>query len=372
MMPVMRPNVLEISAGNLLHNLQLARAQMPGSRVMAAIKANAYGHGSALVAEILAEGGVEGFAVASLGEAQELTGQHPWLPPCIVLAGPFAPEEIPVAAAAGHRLVLHCWEQIGWMAEARWQQPLALFLKLDSGMHRLGFAAEELPRLLDQLTQKSGGPLRILGFLSHLARADTPEDSYNAQQISLFWQSVQQYGALTEGQHSLPNSAAILALPQSQSPWIRPGLMLYGLSPLPGRSATSLGLRAVAQWWTEIIAIRRLAPGEWLGYGAAWRAERPSRIGIIACGYGDGLTRQLGLLGAPVWIGQQQSRLLGRVSMDLAFVDLTEIPGVRVGDRVLLAGGSDLPLEDWAEALGTIPYEVGTRITQRVPRRRMP
>ena len=361
-----RPNQVEISRSALAHNLAVARQHAPHARVMGAIKANAYGHGAPLVASILAEAGIDAFAVASIDEAEELYPLQ-LQPRCTVLAGPFSAAEIPLAAAHGHRLVLQNFAQLHWLRESRWQQPLEIFLKFDSGMHRLGFAHADLAPVFTLLQDKLGGPVRVLGLLSHLARADTPDDPYNTQQINAFHSACTEFGAHTLGEHSLPNSAAILALPQAHTPWIRPGLLLYGLAPLQGRRALDLGLQPVLRWQTRIIAVRELEAGDWLGYGASWQAQRRCRVGVIACGYGDGLDRRLGLLEAPVLVRGQPSHLLARVSMDLAFVALDGIPA-ELGDAVQILGGHDLPLEDCAQALDTISYEIGTRIARRVAR----
>ncbi|MDD3759455.1 MAG: alanine racemase [Acidithiobacillus sp.] len=365
-----RPNQVEISASALAHNLAVARRAVPHARVMGAIKANAYGHGAALVATLLAEAGIDAFAVASIEEAEELQSLQ-LRPRCTALAGPFSAGEIPLAAAHGHRLVLQNFAQVAWLRKSRWQEPLEVFVKFDSGMHRLGFSHDELSQVFIQLRAGVGGPLRILGLLSHLARADTPEDTYNAEQIRAFHKACTTFGPHTAGEHSLPNSAAILALPGAITPWIRPGLLLYGLSPIQARSAADLDLRPALRWQSKIIAVRRLRAGDWLGYGASWQSPRDCRVGVIACGYGDGLDRRLGLQEAPVRVKGQPSHLLGRISMDLAFVALDDI-AADIGDPVQILGGPELPLEDCAEQLGTISYEIGTRIAQRVPRLRVP
>ncbi|MEY2342159.1 alanine racemase [Acidithiobacillus sp. IBUN Pt1247-S3] len=365
-----RPNQVEISASALAHNLAVARQAAPKARVMGAIKANAYGHGAPLVATTLAAAGIDAFAVASVEEAEELRGLQ-LEPRYTALAGPFSAAEIPLAAAHGHRLVLQNFAQLQWLQKSHWQETLEVFVKFDSGMHRLGFAHNELAQVFSQLRSKLGGPLRVLGLLSHLARADTPEDPYNAEQIDAFQKACGTFGIHTAGEHSLPNSAAILALPQAVTPWIRPGLLLYGLAPLQGRSAAELDLQSVLRWRTEIVAIRTLRAGDWLGYGASWQSDRDCRVGVIACGYGDGLDRRLGLQQAPVLVRGQPSHLLGRVSMDLAFVALDGI-SAEPGDPVQILGGPELPLEDCAQRLDTIAYEIGTRIAQRVPRIRVP
>ena len=359
-----RPVRACISASALAHNVAVARARMPGSRLMAAVKANAYGHGLAVCAPILAAAGVDAFAVAGMEEAETLHGLG-LAPPACLLAGPFAAEEIPLAAAHGHQLVIHRREQLAWLQQSRWTETLSLWIKVDSGMHRLGFALADLDRVFADL-QAVHCPTRIHGLLSHMARSDTPADPYNDQQIGLFREAILRWGEHTLGEHSLANSGAVLALSSARFPWMRPGLMLYGLSPFPDAFGSDLGLRPALSWQAQIIATRRLAAGEWLGYGAAYQAPRDQRVGVVACGYGDGFDRHLGQ-GTAIWIGAQPSRTLGRVSMDLLFVDLDGCAAGE-GDWVTLMGAGGEPLEHLAGQLDTIPYELGTRIQARVPR----
>ncbi len=367
--PMSRPNHALISARALQHNLARVRALMPGSRIMAAIKANAYGHGAKQCAAVLAAAGVDGFAVASIEEAEEIHGLG-LRPSCTVLAGAFSGEELALASAHGHRLVIHNQEQLYWIQNMDSSSSLEIFLKVDSGMHRLGFSPAELPGVFNQLNATRNISLRILGLLSHLARSDTPEDPYNTYQIEIFQKAVREFGHCTLGEHSLPNSGAILSMPQSKTSWIRPGLMLYGLSPFVSETGRALGLLPVLTWQSQIVSVRELPSGSWLGYGAAWQAREASRVGIIACGYGDGYDRRLGN-GAPIVVNGQHSRTLGRISMDLCFADLTH-SDARYGDSVLLMGGKELPLEEIAISLDTIPYEIGTRIASRVPRITIP
>jgi alanine racemase len=220
-----RPVRACISASALAHNVAVARARMPGAKLMAAVKANAYGHGLAVCAPELARAGVEGFAVASMEEAEQLYDLALGPPACL-LAGPFAPGEIPLAAARGHILVIHRAAQLAWLQEQRWDRPLSIWIKVDSGMHRLGFAPRALGPVFEALSAVHS-PLRILGLMSHLARSDTPDDPHNVRQIREFRAAIGQWGERTLGEHSLANSGAILALAEARFPWMRPGLS-YG------------------------------------------------------------------------------------------------------------------------------------------------
>lgn len=361
-----RPTQALISQGALLHNLQVVRASAPRSRVMAVVKADAYGHGAVRVVGILERAGVDALAVASLEEGLQLR-ESGISAPVFILEGPFTPDEIP--AAAHHRLglVLHCFEQLAWLSRTDLESRLEVFLKLDSGMHRLGFAPCDLFAALAALRACPGVHLR--GLMSHLARADEPENRYNNHQFETFFHTFEKLA--DQGlERSLAASAAILRNPDTHLDWVRPGLMLYGMSPFAEVFGPALGLMPVLQLRSALMAVRELQPGDWLGYGAAFQADRRMRVGVVAIGYGDGYPRQLGN-GTPVLVGGRRSRLLGRVSMDMLFVDLSELPTAKPGDEVVLMGhqGSEqVTAEELALLAGTIPYELTCRIQGRVPR----
>ncbi|WP_123103639.1 alanine racemase [Acidithiobacillus sulfuriphilus] len=362
-----RPIVAQISASALHHNVGVVRARAPGCRIMAVVKADAYGHGAALCAPVLGEAGVDAFAVASLEEAQQLRALG-LERPIVLLEGPFAAEEVDLALALQLILVVHDWRQLQWL-EARAGAAAALFfLKVDSGMHRLGFDPSALTEIYARL--RAFPAWRVLGLMSHLARPDTPADPYNQRQINAFAAAVEGADDRLEGQHSLVNSAAILALPEPHYTWVRPGLMLYGLSPFSGRDGADLGLQAVLSWRSKLIAIHDFTGGEWLGYGAAWQAAGPRRVGVVAAGYGDGYPRGAGT-GTPVQVAGQPTVTLGRVSMDMLFVDLTDLRA-DLGDPVVLMGSAGPSVESLAGRLETIPYELSCRIQARVPRERVP
>ncbi|WP_414040134.1 alanine racemase [Acidithiobacillus sp. M4-SHS-6] len=359
-----RPIVAEISRSALVHNLRVAQAHAPRSRIMAAVKANAYGHDVQLCAPVLAAAGVDAFAVASLEEAETIHALHLGKPVCL-LGGPFAAEEVPVATDRGYWLVIHEDRQLLWLESQAAQRSLQIFIKVDTGMHRLGFVPERLPEILAKL--QSYPHWQVLGLMSHLARADHPEDPFNLQQIEVFEQVLQAFSGLTVGQHSLANSGAVLALPKAHHYWVRPGLMLYGLSPFADRNGVDIGLQPVLSWRSEIVATRQLQAGEWLGYGATWQAPAACRVGVVAAGYGDGYPRQLGT-DTIITVADQKTRALARVSMDMLFVDLTHI-SADIGSVVHLMGAGGPALESMAASLDTIPYEMSCRIQMRVPRR---
>ncbi|MHB8850636.1 MAG: alanine racemase, partial [Acidithiobacillus ferriphilus] len=242
--------------------------------------------------------------------------------------------------------------------------PLRLFIKVDTGMHRLGFAPDQLSAVFAGL--QSHPCWQVLGLMSHLARSDTPEDPFSRQQAGVFVAAIAHFGHCTAGQHTLANSGGVLALPFTHQHWVRPGLMLYGLSPFAGHSGTEIGLQPVLSWRSEVVAIRELAPGDWLGYGAAWQAPAHCRVGVVAAGYGDGYPRHLGS-GAPVTVAGQATRTLARVSMDMLFVDLTTV-SAEIGASVVLMGAGGPALESLATRLDTISYELSCRMQTRVPR----
>ena len=361
-----RPTQALISQGALLHNLQVVRASAPRSRVMAVVKADAYGHGAVRVAGILETAGVDALAVASIEEAVQLR-ESGIASPVFILDGPFSADEIPVAAQHRLGLVLHGFEQLAWLRDTVLDNDIEAFLKVDSGMHRLGFAPCDLPAALTALGACPSVHLR--GLMSHLARADEPESRYNNQQLETFSHTFEQL-AEPGMERSLAASAAILRNPDTHLDWVRPGLMLYGMSPFAEVFGPALGLMPVLQWRSALMALRELQTGDWLGYGAAFQAERSMRVGVVAVGYGDGYPRQLGT-GTPVLVGGRRSRLLGRVSMDMIFVDLSELPEAKPGDEVVLMGrqGSEqVTVEELSLLAGTIPYELTCRIQGRVPR----
>lgn len=362
-----RPMVAEISATALRHNVAVVRQRAPHARIMAAVKANAYGHDVTLCAPVLAEAGVDAFAVASLEEAETLHALRLERPICI-LGGPFAAEEVRNAAARDYLLVIHEQRQLRWLETHAADVALRLFVKVDTGMHRLGFAPERLSAVFAALRHYPHW--RVLGLMSHLARSDTPDDLFNRQQADVFAEAMACFDGSTAGQHSLANSGGVLALPFTHHRWVRPGLMLYGLSPFAGRSGSEIGLQPVLSWRSAVVATRNLAPGDWLGYGATWQSPAHCRVGVVAAGYGDGYPRHLGA-GAPITVAGQASRTLGRVSMDMLSVDLTEVEA-EIDAPVVLMGAGGAAVEVLAARLGTIPYELSCRIQARVPRRLVP
>jgi alanine racemase len=346
-----------IEIGALRNNLQVVRRLAPKSRVMAVIKANAYGHGLVAVARALES--ADALAVARLAEA--LTLRHAGIKSAIVLLeGVLDREQLNAAAAADLELVVHCAEQLELLKAAPAGVRFKIWLKLDSGMNRLGFKGDAF--------QAAHAALYALpcvrtpfNLCTHLSSADLPELPTTAEQLMVF-------GAATRalpGERSVGSSAAILGFPDSQADWVRPGLMLYGISPFRGATGADHGLRPVMTLCARIIAVKDLATGEQVGYGGDWTATRPTRLAIASIGYGDGYPRGAAS-GTPVLVNGESAALAGRVSMDMLAIDVTEIqPTVKVGDPVVL-WGDGLPVEEialWAE---TNPYTLVCGISQRV------
>jgi alanine racemase len=346
-----------IDIGALRHNLNVIRQLAPKSRVMAVVKANAYGHGLITVARALAA--TDAFAVARVQEGLALR-QAGIKTRIVLLEGVFGREQLEAAAASDLELVVHSREQVELLQAADPSTPVTVWLKLDSGMNRLGFkhnAYREAHAAVSALSSVRG-PVNLM---THLSSADSPELPTTAEQLMVF-------GAATRalpGERSVESSAAILKFPQSQADWVRPGLMLYGISPFRRASAGEHGLRPVMTLHSQVIAVKDVAEGEQVGYGGDWTATRPTRLAIASIGYGDGYPRSAAS-GTPVLVNGEFASLAGRVSMDMLAIDVTEAKQpVRVGDPVVL-WGEGLPVEEialWAE---TIPYTLVCGVTPRV------
>ena len=340
----------------LHYNLRRIRELSGGAKVLAVIKANAYGHGLVPVAKSLVD--ADALAVARMEEAVALraagVGQR-----LVLLEGVFNKPQLELAAANACDLVVHSHEQLQLLESFDRQSSFTVWLKLDTGMNRLGFRPEEFAEVLGRL-RKLHAVRSALVLMTHLAGADEPSGQGTRAQLELFERTTRG----VQAERSIANSAGLLAWPESRAQWVRPGLALFGVSPLPGKTGEELGLKPVMHLGTELIAIRKVAAGESVGYGSAWRANRDSSIGVAAIGYGDGYSRHLGN-GTPVLLSGKRVALVGRVSMDMITVDLTDHPQARVGDSLTL-WGKGLPVEEIAQLAGTIPYEMLCGVTQRV------
>lgn len=345
-----------IETAALRHNLRQVRALAPGARVMAVIKANAYGHGLVPAARALAD--ADAFAVARLEEglalrAAGLTNR------IVLLEGVFSAVQLAIAARERFELMVHSFEQLDLLDGLHGDVAVDAWLKLDSGMNRLGFRLEEFPAAYARLRANphvSGEPKLV----THLASADERGDPRTQRQVEAFEQAT----AGVPGARSIANSAGVLAWPQARCDWVRPGLMLYGVSPFTGDTGQALGLRPAMTLRSSVIAVKRVRPGESVGYGGAWTAKRDTRLAVVAAGYGDGYPRSVAT-GAPVLVAGRRAPLVGRVSMDMVTVDVTDLPAVAVGDPVVLWGG-EVPVEEVAAHASAIPWDLLCSVSQRV------
>ncbi|MBK1721055.1 alanine racemase [Thiocystis violacea] len=357
MIPSSRPLRARIHLDAILHNYRLAKGAASKARALAVIKANAYGHGAVQVGRMLAPQ-ADGFAVACLGEALELR-ESGIRNPILLLEGAFSPDEIAVADRADLALVVHCREQLDWVLAARPSRPLPCWIKIDSGMHRVGFAPEAFAEVHARLRACPHVGQRCA--MTHFARADEPEHPYTHTQLEVFDQALQ--GAPLPC--SLANSAAILAWPRAHRDWTRPGIMLYGASPFASEDARARDLRPAMTLESALIAIRDLRPGDPIGYGGRFVCDRPTRVGVAAVGYADGYPRHA-RDGSPVAVKGRITRVIGRVSMDMITLDLTGMEDVRLGDPVELWGRT-VSATDVAHASDTIAYQLFTSVSRRVP-----
>jgi alanine racemase len=353
-MPLIRA-VIDTAA--LRSNLETIRARAPGSKVMAVVKANAYGHGLIMTAVGLPQ--TDAFAVARLEEGIMLR-EAGITRPIILLEGVFNAEQLIEAAVHRFEVIVHDPLQVALLEAFRGSFRFTVWVKIDTGINRLGFRPEDFPAALARLGARST-PVRELRVLTHLARADERDVAMTTEQVKRFHAATGALGFAT----SIGNSAGIFGWPDAAGDWVRPGLALYGVSPFADVRGAQLGLKPVMTLESAVIGLRRVPRGESVGYAAAWTAQRDSRIAILAGGYGDGMLRSL-KDGSPVLIDGQRAPLVGRVSMDMIAVDVTDLPEPHVGTRCLL-WGPGLPVEEVASAAGTISYEMLCGVRQRVP-----
>lgn len=347
------------------HNLNVLRRAAADARLMAVIKANAYGHGMLAVARQLKD--VDALAVARLAEAVELR-EAGILKPITLLSGVFSSDELRLAAESGFAVVVHCEEQIALLDDAD-IRPLTVWLKIDTGMNRLGFTPERACQLIDPLPRMAAvGELRLM---THFANADDRESPMTAEQL----ERIRPLAEGFDGSVSLANSPALLGWPDvgsakarfgfSGDSWVRPGIALFGISPFAGQTGAQLGLKPVMRFEARLIANKPLKAGSRVGYRGRYISDCDSRLGIIAAGYGDGYSRHF-RDGTPVSINGRRVRLIGNVSMDMIAVDLGADATDSVGDIATL-WGDNLPVEEvapWAEA---IPYELVCGVINREP-----
>ncbi len=349
-----RPTQAFVSLPALRHNYGLAKGVASRSKVLAVVKANGYGHGLERVAQALP--GADGFATLEMEGAVRLR-EGGFKDPILMLEGFFEPAEIEVMSRHGLSTVLHSAEQLAMLMAHKPKKPLDVWFKINTGMNRLGFPLASVRGCLEKLG--SSGVAGSVTLMTHFANADGPEGVEEA---------MRRFDSVTQGYtfpRSLANSAAIFAHPVAHADTARLGIGLYGATPFGDRSAESLGLRAAMTLTSRLIAIQDLAVGDTVGYGGQFRAERPQRIGVVACGYADGYPRHAPS-GTPILVGASRTRTAGRVSMDMITVDLSHVPDARVGTAVTL-WGEGMPIDEVAMAAGTVGYELMCALAPRVP-----
>ncbi len=341
----------------LRHNLQRVKEIAPNSQLIAVVKANAYGHGLVGVGSAV-EMLVDGFGVARLNEAL-LLRQHGVKKPVVLLEGFFEQADLELMAVHKIDTVIHCVEQLEMLETAKLPHSLKVWMKLDTGMHRLGVLPKDAEAFYQRLQRSENVELPI-NIVSHFCQADAPHLPITQHQIDCF----KQFIAGKEGEKSIAASAGILLWPEAHYDWVRPGIMMYGASPQEGKSAADFGLQPVMTLKSTLIAVREHSAGQCVGYGETWCSEKDTRLGVVAIGYGDGYPRNVPS-GTPVLINGRKVPIIGRISMDMTVVDLGLNATDKVGDDVVL-WGNGLPVEEIAAQTGIINYELLTKLTSRV------
>ncbi len=354
-----RPTTATLHADALRHNLGELRRRAPGSRLMAVVKADAYGHGLERVAHALSD--ADAFGVAMLEDARRLRS-FGLVQPILLLSGFNDAADLPEVRALGLEVAVHHASQLDILAQAGNDgAPIRCWLKVDSGMHRLGFPPDRVRDAHARLSALPGVSGDIV-LMNHFASSDDFGGPQTREQLRVFHDCT----AGLPGQRSLANSAAVLGWPESHGDWVRPGGALYGMSVAAGRTGGDFGLRPAMAFTTGLIAVNRVCRGEPIGYSATWTCPEDMLVGVAAAGYGDGYPRHAPS-GTPVLVSGRPAAIVGRVSMDLLAIDLRRHPDARPGDEVLL-WGPGVPVEVVAEAAGTIAYQLTCSITGRVRR----
>ena len=357
-----RPIQATIDLPALRHNLAVCRTAAGSRKLWAVVKANAYGHG--IENAVRAFAAADGLALLDLAEAKRARAAG-WMRPILLLEGIFEASDIAAVEALGLTVVVHNEEQLGWLAAARPARAIDVYLKLNTGMNRLGFIGEEAVAARERLQGMSH--VRLVSLMTHFANADraAPDDG----PASVFEQ-LRRFDEWTRGwtgERCLANSSALFLQPVAGGDAVRPGIALYGGTPMATTPAGRYGLRAGMHLRAELIAVRDVGVGGALGYGARWTARAPTRIGVVACGYADGYPR-IAPDGTPVAVDSKRVALVGRVSMDMITVDLSQAPDARVGSTVEL-WGDVVAIDEVAECAGTVGYELMCALAARVPQR---
>jgi alanine racemase len=349
---------VEIDLNALRHNLAQVKRYAPHSQILAMLKANAYGHGQTVCAEALKE--ADAFGVARIDEAIALRQAH-IQKPIVLMAGITSLDELEIVASYQLDFIIHDTFELDLLNAYQGNYQFSVWMKIDTGMRRLGFSAATAPQIYQQLKRHPHvkQPFKVM---THLIAPEKVEQTFTKEQLGLFLQVTEDWPE----EKSVAKSAAIMAWPETQLDWVRPGIMLYGISPFIDKSGEDLGLQPVMTLKTQIIRINPCKQGDNLGYGGHWRCPRDMRIGIVAIGYADGYPRHIQDYG-PVLVNGHRCGVVGRVAMDLMMIDLTQAPDAAIGDTITL-WGKGLPIEQVALAAQTVSYTLITAISNRVKR----
>jgi alanine racemase len=353
-----RPIRATVSAGALAHNLLVAKAYAGRAKLWAVLKANAYGHGLERAARGLE--GADGFAVLDFQEAARLRVAG-IAKPILMLEGFFKPVDLPLLAKYALTPVIHNAEQVALLKAADLGGEIDVYLKANSGMNRLGFTVDGLRAAYNSVRMHR--QVRSVTLMSHFADADGPDGVKS--QLDWLEEMARPIEGLAQAPRSLANSAALVRFPEARGDWVRPGIMLYGCSPFADQSAAQLDLQPAMTLTSELIATQQLQPGERIGYGFAYEAVGEMSIGVVACGYADGYPRHAPT-GTPILVNGKRARTVGRVSMDMICVDISDIHEAYIGSPVTL-WGAGLSADEVAAAAGTVGYELLCALAPRVP-----
>jgi alanine racemase len=352
-----RPIIAHIDLAALQYNYALVKHRVAPARTFAVIKANAYGHGALPIAQALKDE-ADGFALIEIETACKMRAAG-IAQPILLLAGVFEEAELVLCQQHGFMITVHNMEQVKWLERLPSSGPgLQIFLKINTGMNRLGLMPEFIDVVLHRLQALPS--VSAICLMTHFATADEADKGIE-HQWPLFEALRQPYLALP---FCAANSAAVMRYPHTYGQWVRPGVVLYGSSPFVEVSARELGLRPVMHLSSQLIAVQDIAPGQPIGYGATFITDKPMRVGIVACGYADGYPRHAPT-GTPVGVEGQKGSLVGRVSMDMLAIDITHIPQAAVGSTVEL-WGAQVSIDEVANLAGTISYELMCAVASRV------
>lgn len=357
-----RPARAIIDLAALQHNINCVKELAPNSKIMSVIKANGYGHGMERVAKSLDSS--DGFAVASVDEGIILRNAG-IKKPIFLLSGFHNKNELPDVLKNDLLVCVHSENQLSalskWQVSTENKDGIKVWCKLDTGMHRIGFMPDELPSVLENIDSMPN--VELAGVMSHFANADDLHSDDTNKQTSEFNKATKNFSQAK----SLANSAGIVGWKNSHLDWVRPGIMLYGSSPVLNKTSSELNLQPVMKLESEIIAIKHLKKNDLVGYGGEWQCPEDMSVAIVAIGYGDGYPRSAGLAGAPVYLNNSRSRVLGRVSMDMITIDLRGLENTNIGDKVEL-WGQNISIDEIAKCCKTISYELMCQVTSRVSR----